>query len=204
MESFLFLRGVAAGFALAAPVGPVGLLCIRRALADGRHAAFIAGMGAACADTFFGFVAVFGVSAISSFLTTHQMALRLVGGFFMVVLGLFAMRRRPNLDPAPMTGPGLLRDFLSTFVITLTNPATILASMGVFAAYGALGVTATGDMSELIAGVFAGSALWWLVLSGAAGAARQKVSPAWINRLTRGSGLILLLSGLAILGFVQK
>ena len=199
MESFLFLRGVAAGFVLAAPVGPVGLLCIRRALADGRHAAFIAGLGAACADTFFGFVAVFGVGTVSAFLTTHQLELRLVGGAFMAVLGLLTMRKRPDPDPAPLTGPGLIKDFLSTFLITLTNPATILASMGVFAAYGALGVTAADGMGELVAGVFAGSALWWLVLSGTAGAARRKVSLAWIGHLNKGSGMVLVLSGLAIL-----
>ncbi|HIJ61551.1 MAG TPA: LysE family transporter [Rhodospirillaceae bacterium] len=199
MESLLFLRGVAVGFVLAAPVGPVGVLCIRRALADGRHAAFIAGLGAACADTFFGFVAVFGVSAVSSFLDSYQTLLRLVGGLFMLVLGTITMLRRPNLDPAPMTGPGLIRDFFSTFLITLTNPATILASMGVFAAYGALRDHPAGASGMLIVGVFAGSALWWLVLSGAAGAARQKVSAAWMGRLNKGSGLVLLLSGLAIL-----
>lgn len=198
-DAVLFFRGLAVGFALAAPVGPVGVLCIRRALADGRHAAFIAGMGAAFADTFFGFVAVFGIDAVSSFLTTHQLTLRLVGGLFMVVLGGLTMRRRPDLDPTPLSGPGLLRDFFSTFLITLTNPATILASVGVFAAYGAFQAPDPAASGVLVLGVFAGSALWWAVLSGAAGAARRKVPPAWMGRLNHGSGLVLLLSGLAIL-----
>jgi len=199
MQSIVFLRGIAIGFALAAPIGPVGILCIRRALADGRHAAFIAGLGAAFADTFFGAVAVFGVTAVASFLNTHQETLRVIGGMFLLTLGIVTMMRRPAIDSQPLSRRGLVRDFVSTFLITLTNPATILASMGVFAAWGALGEADTAASSILIGGVFAGSTLWWAVLSGVAGAARAKVSHLWLARFNQGSGLILVASGALML-----
>jgi len=134
MQSFNFIRGLAIGFALAAPVGPVGILCIRRALADGRYAAFIAGVGAAFADTFYGAVAGLGITVVSGFLLEHAFALRLVGGAFLLLLGGRTWVTPPTLAPDPGKGPGLVRDFFSTFLITLSNPGTILASMGVFAA----------------------------------------------------------------------
>ncbi len=200
MELPFFLRGLAIGFALAAPVGPVGVLCIRRALADGRPAAFIAGMGAAFADTFYGAVAAFGISTVSAFLETHQVSIRLVGGFFLVLLGLRGVRAGQRIEPALTRGPGLLKDFVSTFLITLSNPGTILASMGVFAALGTLGCTECVTSGELIFGVFAGSTLWWLVLSAAAGAVRTRCSPRSLEWLNHGSGLLLLLFGLVIIG----
>ncbi len=202
MEPYLFLRGLAIGFALAAPVGPVGVLCIRRALADGRHAAFIAGLGAAFADTFYGAVAGLGVSVVSSFLASYQVPLRLIGGSFLMVLGARSVRCRPCMEPQSRRRLGLIKDFVSTFLITLTNPGTILASMGVFAAIGTLGYPTFSGSGLLVLGVFAGSALWWLVLSAVAGAARARVSQRWLGWLYNGSAGLLILSGLAIVGSV--
>lgn len=199
MESFHFLRGLAIGLALAAPVGPVGILCIRRALADGRHAAFVAGMGAAFADTFYGAVAALGLTVISSFLIDHAFLLRLVGGSFLVLLGAHTFRVAPICDTGPAAGPGLAKDFVSTFLITLSNPATILASMGVFAAIGALDGRGTGNPRWVIIGVFAGSTLWWLTLSAVASAVRSRFTPAWLSRLNRVSGTLLVVFGCAIL-----
>ncbi|HVI53329.1 MAG TPA: LysE family transporter [Candidatus Sulfotelmatobacter sp.] len=199
MQSFHFLRGLAIGFALAAPVGPVGILCIRRALADGRYAAFIAGLGAAFADTFYGAVAGLGITVISGFLLAHATILRVVGGIFLLVLGAMTWRAPPKLAPEPGSGPGLLRDFISTFLITLSNPGTILASMGVFAAFGALGNDKPAEASVLIFGVFAGSTLWWLVLSAMAGAIRSKLTDGWMTKLNHVSGGALLVFGAAIL-----
>jgi threonine/homoserine/homoserine lactone efflux protein len=199
MPSYLFLRGLAIGFALAAPVGPVGVLCVRRALADGRHAAFIAGMGAAFADTFYGAVAGLGVTVVSSFLVENQVILRSVGGLILVILGVRSLGMAQPFEPTPACGPGLLKDFLSTFAITLTNPGTILASMGVFAAFGTFGQQGAGSSAILILGIFGGSTLWWLILSGAASAARSRLSPRSLDLLNRGSGAMLVLFGLAII-----
>ncbi|PKU25332.1 LysE family translocator [Telmatospirillum siberiense] len=201
MPSYLFLRGLAIGFALAAPVGPVGVLCVRRALADGRHAAFVAGLGAAFADTFYGAVAGLGLTVISSFLVSHNIFLRVTGGLILIILGIRSLRMPAAFEAAPACGPGLLKDFISTFLITLTNPGTILASMGVFAALGAFGQhDGVGAAAILILGVFSGSTLWWLILSAAASAARSRLSPRALNLLNSGSGVLLVLFGLGIIG----
>ncbi|MTJ81795.1 MAG: LysE family translocator [Telmatospirillum sp.] len=199
MGTNLFLRGVLIGFALAAPVGPVGLLCVRRALADGRHAAFIAGLGAAFADTFYGAVACLGLGVISSFLMEHHVVLRLTGGIILLVLGIRSLRPAQGEEMAAASGPGLVKDFLSTFVITLTNPGTILASMAVFAAFGAIGHPGGEPPLMIVLGVFGGSALWWLVLSAIAGAARSRLSARSLTLLNQGSGVLLILFGIGIL-----
>lgn len=198
MPSYLFLRGLAIGFALAAPVGPVGVLCVRRALADGRHAAFVAGLGAAFADTFYGAVAGLGLTVVSSFLTQHHIFLRVTGGLILIILGVRSLRMSQPFEQAPACGPGLLKDFVSTFLITLTNPGTILASMGVFAAFGAFGHQDKTPSALLVLGIFGGSTLWWLILSGIASAVRSRLSPRALDLLNRGSGVMLVLFGLAI------
>lgn len=198
---YYFFKGVAVGFAIAAPVGPVGLLCIRRALADGRVAAWVAGLGAAVADTFYGAVAGLGLTLVSDFLFDHRTLLSVVGGMFLMVLGLRTFRTKPTLWQTPDVHMGLWRDFASSFIITLTNPATILAFMAVFASMGAVQVADDRlDAGLLILGVFVGSALWWLCLSALAGAVRHKFSPSWLLWLNRGSGIILGLFGLVVLG----
>ncbi len=194
----LFLRGMVIGFAIAAPVGPVGLLCIRRALADGRGAALVAGMGAAVADTFYGAVAAFGLTFVSAFLVAQQVALKLIGGAFLVYLGWRSWQARAVLVPTPKRGPGLVKDFVSTLAITITNPGTIFAFMGVFAAMGAAGVEGGGS-GWMVLGVFAGSTAWWLTLSALAGAVRASFTPEWLRRLNQASGVALAGFGLAVL-----
>jgi threonine/homoserine/homoserine lactone efflux protein len=199
MPTNLFFRGVIIGFALAAPVGPVGLLCVRRALADGRHAAFVAGLGAAFADTFYGAVACLGLSVVSSFLMDHHIVLRIVGGIILMVLGVRGLLANTADEPAAASGPGLVKDFLSTFLITLTNPGTILASMAVFAAFGAIGHQGGSPSMIIVAGVFGGSTLWWLVLSAMASAARSRLSPRTLVLLNRSTGVLLVLFGIGVI-----
>jgi threonine/homoserine/homoserine lactone efflux protein len=199
MQSILFVRGLMIGFALAAPVGPVGVLCIKRALADGRHAAFIAGMGAALADTFFGAVAGLGLTVISSFLINHQSSIRLFGGSFLILLGLRTIFGPKILSLESVSGPGPIKDFFSTFLITLSNPATIAGALGVFAALGAIELDHAAAATVLILGVFVGSSAWWLLLSAAAGAVRSRFSAKLLCRLNRGSGLVLALTGVGII-----
>ncbi|GEO82561.1 lysine transporter LysE [Pararhodospirillum oryzae] len=178
-------------------------MCIRKALADGRLAAFIAGLGAAAADTFYGAVAALGLRFVNDFLTTHKVELSLVGGLFLMVLGARALRRPAVLTPEGTTHAGLIRDFLSTFMITLTNPGTVLAFMAVFASFSV--VTDRNNVlsaGELILGVFVGSTLWWAVLSAAAGAVRSHFTPLWLTWLNRLSGSALLLFGLGVLGSI--
>jgi threonine/homoserine/homoserine lactone efflux protein len=202
MQYLLLLRGLAIGFALAAPVGPVGLLCIRRALVDGRHAAFVAGLGAALADTIFGAIAGLGLTMISSFLLNHQTSIRLIGGVFLIVVAVRGWHDRDCAKTGELKGGGLVKDFVSTFLLTLSNPATILAALGVFAALGAIGLDDPAAASVLILGVFLGSTLWWLLLSAAAGAVRSRFSPQSLRLLNRVSSVVLGLTGSAILAML--
>lgn len=194
------MKGILVGFVIAAPVGPVGLLCIRRALADGRSAAFIAGLGAAVADTFYGAVAGLGLSLVADFLLAHRTALSLVGAAFLLMLGWKAWRTPAVLAPTPQAHFGLINDFITTLVITLTNPATILAFMAVFASLGAVRLSEnTAQAGFLICGVFVGSALWWLTLSALAGAVRHHFSESWLRWLNKASAGLLLVSAVAVL-----
>lgn len=188
------------GFAIAAPVGPVGILCIRKALADGRVAAFVAGLGAAVADTFYGAVAGLGLGLVNDFLFAHKATLSLVGGVFLIFLGIRTLRKPPVLLPTGTTHVGLVKDFLSSFTITLTNPGTIIAFMAVFASFSVVSFEkSTLDASMIILGVFVGSSLWWATLASAAGAVRSHFTPIWLLWLNRISGGALMLFGLVVL-----
>lgn len=169
------LKGIAIGFAIAAPVGPIGVLCIRRTFAEGRAMGFATGLGAATADALYGAVAGFGLTAISGFLLGYQDELRLAGGAFLLFLGVKTFVARPSTAQAPARGTGLAGAWLTTVALTLANPATILSFAAVFAGAG-LGQHryGTGEAAALVAGVFLGSAAWWLVLSGVVERWRRK------------------------------
>ena len=200
MDLTFFLRGLAIGFSIAAPVGPIGVLCIRRTLAEGRTSGFVSGLGAATADGLYGFVAGFGLTFLSNLLIEQQIWIRLIGGLFLFYLGLKTFFASPAQEDASFKGKGLAAAYASTFVLTLTNPMTILAFAAIFAGLG-VGSTAGNYLSAgvLVAGVFTGSAMWWLFLSGAVGLFRKSISLAgmrWINRI---SGGIITAFGVAAL-----
>jgi threonine/homoserine/homoserine lactone efflux protein len=199
MTNLLFLRGMVIGFALAAPVGPVGVLCIKRALVDGRLAAFCAGLGAALADTIFGAVAGLGLTVVSSFLLEHQVIIRLVGGSFLIFVGVRGYGQKAVVTEEELSGAGLVKDFFASFMLAIANPATILAAIPVVAAVGAIGLRDRDSATWLVTGVFCGSTLWWLVLSAAAGAVRSRFSPKVLTLLNRISAILLSVTGTFIL-----
>jgi len=195
-----FLEGLIIGFSIAAPVGPIGVLCIHRTLLEGRTIGFASGLGAATADAIYGCIAGFGLTFISSILIHQQMWFRLVGGIFLFFLGLKNFLTRPKDQAASAKGKGLVGAYASTFFLTLTNPMTILSFAAIFSG---LGVASTKGnyvaAGVLVAGVFVGSALWWLILSGTVGIFRKKFNfqgLRWVNRI---SGLIILGFGLLAL-----
>ncbi len=196
--SFL-LRGLAIGFSIAAPVGPIGALCLRRTLARGRLTGFVSGLGAASADAVYGTVAAFGLALLSTFLLGYSGWLRVVGGAFLVGLGVRTFVASPPARSTAPTVRGLLAAFASTFALTFTNPATIFSFLGVFAGLG-LGAGAGGTSAvALVAGVFCGSAAWWLTLALGVGALRERVDAAamrWVDRL---SGVVISGFGVAAL-----
>lgn len=211
----LWLRSLIIGLSIAAPVGPIGLLCIRRTLSDGRRAGLMTGLGAAFADGVYGAVAAFGLSAVSAFLIDQQNVLRLGGGVFLIYLGQGILRSKPAERAADSNrsesgaGRSDLGMLFSTFFLTLTNPMTILSFIAIFSGLGlAGGVASYGAAAPLltVTGVFTGSALWWLMLTFALSRLKVLSRPGnliWINRL---SGLIILAFGLMALwqGFAAR
>src|SRR6185312_8691316 len=129
----LFVRGAILGFSIAAPVGPIGVLCIRRTLAGGRLVGLLSGLGAATADACYGAIAAFGLTAVSSRLVGHQDALRIVGGLFLLYLGIRTFFAAPAQTAKSGQRRQLLSNYLSTLGLTLTNPTTILSFVALFA-----------------------------------------------------------------------
>ncbi|HEU5090564.1 MAG TPA: LysE family transporter [Roseiflexaceae bacterium] len=200
MDASLLLRGIALGLSVAAPVGPIGLLCIRRTLTAGRLTGFVSGLGAATADLLYGSIAAFGLTAVTQLLTANLLWLRLAGGLFLLYLGVQTFRSSPAGQAASASGQGLLGSYASTFALTITNPLTILSFAAMFAALGVGAAAASYTEGMLVAtGVFLGSALWWLVLSGAASMLRDRLHQRWLELVNRASGLMIVAFGLLAL-----
>ncbi len=200
MPVLLVIRGLILGFSIAAPVGPIGVLCIRRTLADGRATGFVSGLGAATADMCYGAIAAFGLTAVSGLLVGQANWIRLVGGVFLCYLGIRTMLSKPTTQAASTSKYGLAGAYASTLLLTLTNPSTILSFIAIFAG---LGLASTGGgygaSALLVLGVFLGSALWWLLLSTGVALLRSRLdlrALRWVNRI---SGIILLGFGLVAL-----
>lgn len=190
----LFFRGLLIGISIAAPVGPIGVLCIRRTLSNGRLTGFLSGMGAATADMVYGAVAAFGLSAISSLLMENKIWLKLIGGIFLLYLGVKTFLEKPADHAANSNQSGFVGAYFSTFFLTITNPMTILSFAAIFA--GTMLTGSSGSPLVIVAGVFLGSALWWLTLSFGVSLLRDRLTAAhmvWINRI---SGAIIIVFGI--------
>ena len=188
MSLLPFLQGALIGLSIAAPVGPIGALTIRRTLAQGQAIGLATGMGAATADAIYGAVAGFGLSAVTDALMGHARWLRLFGGAFLVYLGAKTFFAQPRALDATSAARGLAAAYGSTFLLTLANPTTILSFIGIFAGLGLGGVRSSYTLAALfVVGVFAGSALWWLILSWSVARLRSRLPPPalrWVNRIS--------------------
>lgn len=192
MDPTLIARGFVLGFTIAAAVGPISLLCIRRTLAEGRRIGLASGLGVATADATYGAIAAFGLTAITDLLVDGRRVLGVVGGLFLLWLAWRTFRAVPDESrtASPAARRGLASAYLSTLGLTLTNPMTILSFAALFVG---LGVTA-GDAAGaalLTVGVFAGSAAWWVVLIAVVGALRARVTPSGLRRVNLASGLLI-------------
>ncbi|MCB9420637.1 MAG: LysE family translocator [Ardenticatenaceae bacterium] len=202
MDLSLLWRGVLIGLAIAAPVGPIGLLCIQRTLQDGRKFGFVSGLGAASADGIYGTIAGFGLTFISGFLVAQQTWLALIGGLFLCYLGVRTFLSEPAEKAVYAQRGGLLKAYAATFLLTLTNPITILSFIAIFAGLGLAAADRNyGEAISLVLGVFSGSVTWWLLLSGGVSLLRERFNDRamqWVNRLAGlvigGFGLFTLLS----------
>jgi threonine/homoserine/homoserine lactone efflux protein len=190
-----FLKGIFIGFAMAVPIGPIGIMCIRKTLTEGRVRGLIIGLGAATADLLYGCVAAFGLTVISSTLESQRIWIRLVGGALILFLGVRTFRAQPTDPKFRIHSSGMIASYLYTVFLTLTNPLTIFAFIAVFAALGLGSGLGYFSASALVAGVFIGSSLWFLLLSSGVTLFRKKldlVGLRWVNRI---AGILIIISG---------
>ncbi|MBS0359029.1 MAG: LysE family transporter [Proteobacteria bacterium] len=197
----LLLKGLAVGLAIAAPVGPIGILCIHRSLNDGFKRGFATGCGAAVADGIYGCIAAFGLTYISEFLANQYLWIRGVGGVFLLFLGIKDLLSKPaEKDPINSETPDLWHAFLTTFFLTLTNPMTILAFVAIFAGLGLGSIDNTlMEATVLVAGIILGSLLWWLLLSSGASFFRNRMSRKIFRGINIASGVMITVFGVMAL-----
>jgi threonine/homoserine/homoserine lactone efflux protein len=199
MEPIFFLKGLIIGFAMAVPIGPIGIMCIRKTVAEGHSRGLIIGIGAATADSLYGSIAVFGLTFISDVIARQHFWVSLIGGGLLLFLGIRTFRAKRK-DPIIRFGKkGLLGSYISAFLLALTNPVTIFAFVAVFAAFGLGHRLFIVSACILVLGVFTGSCLWFLILGYVATVFRKKLDSSglrWVNRI---SGALIILSGFVAL-----
>ncbi len=204
MDLLTFFRGAVIGLTIGAPLGPVGLICLRRMLNQGVLPGLASGFGAATADAAFGAITGFGMTFLTGPLVNHEGWLRVTGGIVLCALGVRCIFSHPHLsvDGGVRQGRiGLLRAYSSVLLLTLTSPATVLSFLALFAALGAVGAGGRLSVGLLVLGVFVGSASWWVLLATGTGALRHHLTPnglTWVNRL---SGVLIAAFGVAVLAF---
>jgi len=203
LEFDFLIKGIIIGFSIAAPVGPIGVLCIRRTLTEGRLSGFLSGLGAATADASYGMMAGFGLASISNFLIGQQIWLRIIGGIFLLYLGIKMFITKPSDEEVSSKRHGLIGSYISAFFLTIVNPMTIISFAAVFAGLG-IGTIQTDYFSSLILvmGVFVGSGLWWLTLSSTVHVLGKRFDTkrlGWVNKV---SGIIILIFGFIALASI--
>jgi len=191
------VQGIILGISIAAPVGPVGVICIRRTLAQGMKSGFVAGLGAATADAIYGSIAVFGISVVSTILLGYQAHLHFIGGVFLLYLGYTTFKAQPAKVNGNAGREGLIKVYLYMVFLTLTNPMTILSFVAIFAGFG-VGSDKVNYISAffLVIGVFLGSLLWWLFLSSLVNKVRQGLDAKLLKVVNKISGLIIAVFGI--------
>jgi threonine/homoserine/homoserine lactone efflux protein len=202
MLGTVLLKGVIIGFSLAAPMGPVGMMCIRRTLTRGHLRGFVSGLGAATADSVYAIVAAFGITLISNFIIAEEYWIRLVGGILLIVLGLRTILVHPIETSPKNSVNGHASAFVSMFLLTFTNPMTLFAFAVVFAGIGAGSAVGEGNTltaSFLVAGVFLGSALWFLLITSAVHFYKDKFKLRGLKVVNIISGSFVLICGIVVL-----
>ncbi len=200
---YLILNGVLIGIVVAAPIGPVNLICIRRTLAYGRTNGFVSGLGAAIGDAIFAAVAAFGLTAAASLLMMFGDWLQAVGGIFLIALGIHTYLNKPADNEAvnAKTSGKLAAAVLATFVLTITNPATMLGFVAIFGGVGGLVTTEPSMLTAglLVIAVFLGSSLWWLGVTMTVGLLRDRMTDQTLVLINRVSGGLIISFGIFIL-----
>ena len=211
MDFIVFIiSGVIMGLIAAVPIGPVNLICIRRSFAFGPVNGFVSGLGAALGDGIFAVITFFGLTWIAQLIQSYDSIIEVVGGAMLVWFGVHSVLspvvgKVEESDKNDSGASTLARAMASTFVLTITNPATLIAFASMFASFHALvgGANSYGDASLVVAGVVGGSGGWWLVLTAVIGLFHARITDGTIRVINRGSGVLVALFGLAVLVHVS-
>jgi len=197
MDLNLLWKGVVTGLAVSIPLGPLGILCIQRTINKNWKSGIFSGIGIASADTFYAFVAGFSLSIIIDFIRTYELYFKLVGFFVLILLGIYIFRSNPTkqIQDYKRKGSSHLQDFLTTFLVTLSNPLSVFVFIAIFTGYSiVLQFSHPLEAMLTIGGIFLGGSLWWFILTGLANHFRHKVTINvlyWANRII-GLGVILI------------
>ncbi|MFZ6766326.1 LysE family translocator [Undibacterium sp. Di26W] len=193
MEWSLFFKAMLIGLSIAAPVGPIGLLCIQRTLKHGMRTGFVSGMGAACADAVYGAIGAFGMVAVTDYFVSLSTPLAIAGALFLAWMGSKLILSKAQAADQDETGKQpVVKTFLSIFLLTITNPMTIVSFIAVFASIAGPVAVHPSAAAFMVTGVFIGSALWWLILSSGVALIRKKISAAVMTLINRTGGCLLL------------
>lgn len=192
IEPVLFWKSLGLGLAVAAPLGPIGALCISRTLERGFWAGVAGGLGTALADAIYASLAAAGFAAFAAALASVELPMKLAGGAFMLWLGRKSLQPAPRPVAASVAAKGLWATTAATFALTLTNPMTILSFAALFAGLGLASASGPVNAALVVLGVFAGSLLWWVLLSGGVTLARSRLPDSFARRSAQASGLLLI------------
>ncbi|NLT52735.1 MAG: LysE family transporter [Ignavibacteria bacterium] len=197
----IFISGLFLGISVAVPIGPVGLLCIDRTIKKHFWSGFFSGIGAASADALYGLIAGLGITFISNLLIKEEFYFQLIGGILLVAIGIKSFKLKPrkmkNYEPSKKK---LARDFFSAFILTITNPGTVIFFMAVFSGFGLAEIAGQYfNTFILVAGIFIGSVTWWFFLSGTAYFLKPKINEKFLTGLNHLSSTAIIIFGLVIL-----
>ncbi|HEY2445448.1 MAG TPA: LysE family transporter [Rhizomicrobium sp.] len=208
----LIAAGLVIGFIVAAPIGPVNLICIRRTIAFGSLNGFVSGLGGAMGDGVYAAIVGFGLTAISQLIEGYSQALQLAGGALLLGFGIHTYIADPlhgkdvgsGAERSPRNST-LVRAFASTFAISITNPATLFAFAALFTGFGGIIAGAKASLAQaafVVAGVWCGSALWWLTVTTVVGFLHARIDARVMRIITHVAGIIVIVFGVGMLGHV--
>lgn len=190
----LWFEGVVVGFSIAAPVGAIGFLCIQQTLQGGMLVGLATGLGAATADTMYGILVALGLGATQTLLLAYKIPLSIIGGLFLCYLGIKKFFSPLPAQKSTTGSSDLLKAYVTTFFLTLTNPATILDFMALFTGL-TIDTSGVSNSLSFVAGVFLGSALWWLLLSLSVGLFRHRISAKILQYINYSAGIVIFSFG---------
>ena len=196
MELIFFIKGMVVGFALAVPIGPIGILCIRNTITEGRLHGLIVGLGGATSDLIYSFIAAFGITSISNSIDHHRFWIRLCGGTFLLFMGVVTYYSRPQERKMVIRSKAMMKSFFFTILLALTNPLTIFAFIAVFATLGFGHVNRFFYLWMLVFGVFIGSCFWFLFISTCANYYGVKFNRILLPRINKIAGILIVISGM--------